>query len=108
MPGNRRVSKVALGRRPARQRPQRRVTHYLLPLQIRSSDMADDSLRQRRSFRPDGEREKGTESFDRKRIGSACRSAGHGDTPVREDTVMAKRVFYGERREGTTAEEDYT
>ena len=33
MPGTGRVSKVALGRRAAWQRPQRRVTHYLLPLQ---------------------------------------------------------------------------
>jgi hypothetical protein len=35
-----------------------------IPLQIRSSDLVDDSLRQRRSFGLDGEREEGAASRD--------------------------------------------
>src|SRR4030088_1148760 len=65
--------------------------------------MADDSLRQRQSFRPDGEREEGTQSFDRKRIGSTCGSAGQRGTPVGEVTVMAKRDLFGELMEGVAA-----
>src|ERR1700682_360923 len=65
--------------------------------------MADDSLRQRQRFRPDGEREEGTQSFDRKRIGSTCGSAGQRGTPVGEVTVMAKRDLFGELMEGVGA-----
>jgi hypothetical protein len=50
MPGHRRFSEGALGGCAARQRSERRVADYLLSLQVRSSDMVDDSLRQRRSF----------------------------------------------------------
>src|SRR6266849_3333556 len=92
MPGTGLVSKVALGRRAAWQRPQRRVTHYLLPLQT----LYD----KKRSFRADGEREESTKRFDRKRISSTSASASNRINQVGEDTVMAKRDLFGELMEG--------
>src|SRR5712692_4303713 len=66
-------------------------------------DMVNDSLRQRRSFRPNGNPEKGVECFARKRIGNPRSPAHIRASQVEEETVMAKRNIFGDLMEGVAA-----
>src|ERR1039457_5546111 len=50
-----------------------RIADYLLSLSVRSSDLVDDSLQQRRGFGPDSATEKGVEDCDCNGIGGTGR-----------------------------------
>src|SRR5690348_15591310 len=64
--------------------------------------MTDDTLRQGRSVRSDGKREKHAESGHPERIGRAGDWAG-STRQTTEDMVMAKRDIFGELMEGVAA-----
>jgi putative transcriptional regulator len=77
-----------------------RFANYLLSLCLGSSNMAYDTLRQRRGLRPDSGRKETTEKRGTSRTQSAITGGRH---KIEEDSLMTKRNILGELMEGVAA-----